>query len=281
MPKKKGKLGLKKGKEIGAIAKSKGGGSGQIGGDLGGVWIIDVLEQVAKALFGLSSKPMDSKGRAQVLPESSKENRENSTGSRPVYFMGKVETVDAGDGSGAARIVQLVTVQKQPAGVSDDQDEDVSEEPEISGSTDQGPVAAQGNDGEDMIINVDMNRENSETAKEPETAKVSETFKGSGTYYDPSVGAGSCGSVHKATELVAALNKDQFESTSNPNNSPSCGKCAVVRSKSEGSGEVKVRITDMCPGCMNGGLDLSPAAFKKIAREEKGRVEIEWEFVEC
>ncbi|OMJ10521.1 Papain inhibitor [Smittium culicis] len=276
MLKKKGKLGLKKGRQIGRIAKSRGGG-----GDLGGVWIIDVLEQVAKAVFGLNSKPSSSKGRAQVLPQSSVENREKSTSSRRVYFMGKVDTVDAGGDGNIARIIQLVTVQKEPIVASDGQDEGINQAPEGDVSVGQGPEAVQGMDGGDMPVNVDMNTEIPETAKVPETSKVSETFKGSGTYYDPSVGAGSCGSVHKATELVAALNINQFEATSNPNNSPSCGKCAVVRSKSEGSGEVKVRITDMCPGCKKWGLDLSPAAFKKIAREDKGRVEIEWEFVEC
>ncbi|KAJ1955122.1 hypothetical protein GGI12_005633, partial [Dipsacomyces acuminosporus] len=41
---------------------------------------------------------------------------------------------------------------------------------------------------------------------QPTSTNPSGTFNGDGTYYDPGVGLGSCGKLHKGTELIAALN---------------------------------------------------------------------------
>lgn len=42
-----------------------------------------------------------------------------------------------------------------------------------------------------------------------------------------------------------------------------------------------VAIMDTCPGCHGEyDLDLSPAAFNKLANPDVGRIKISWEFVE-
>ncbi|CAG8642896.1 7532_t:CDS:2 [Paraglomus brasilianum] len=96
---------------------------------------------------------------------------------------------------------------------------------------------------------------------------------GDGTYYDPGIGTGSCGTLHTGDELVAALNAPQYGTFANPNDSPVCGKCVEVTGP---KGTVKVKIVDKCPVCKNGDIDLSPAAFDKIADEAVGRVPVTW-----
>ncbi|OAD68594.1 hypothetical protein PHYBLDRAFT_103777, partial [Phycomyces blakesleeanus NRRL 1555(-)] len=97
------------------------------------------------------------------------------------------------------------------------------------------------------------------------------SFSGDGTFY--AVGLGSCGTDDGNTDLVAALNAPQMQNGANPNNNPICGRRAVVKGP---KGSVTVRIVDTCPPCQKGDLDLSPAAFGKIADFAAGRVPITW-----
>jgi expansin (peptidoglycan-binding protein) len=46
------------------------------------------------------------------------------------------------------------------------------------------------------------------------------------------------------------------------------------------SGEVTVRVVDLCPECPRGNVDLSKQAFAKIADTILGRVSISWRYVE-
>ncbi|ORY99934.1 RlpA-like double-psi beta-barrel-protein domain-containing protein-containing protein [Syncephalastrum racemosum] len=96
-------------------------------------------------------------------------------------------------------------------------------------------------------------------------------FSGDGTFY--TVGLGSCGTDDSDHDMVAALNAPQMGSSGNPNNNPNCGKKAKVKGP---KGTVTVKIVDTCPPCKKGGLDLSPAAFGKIADYAQGRVPITW-----
>ncbi|KAK9763683.1 hypothetical protein K7432_009425 [Basidiobolus ranarum] len=100
-------------------------------------------------------------------------------------------------------------------------------------------------------------------------------YSGDGTYYSPSVGTSACGTTSADTELVAAINAPQWGASANPNNSPSCGKCAKVTGP---NGTVTVKIVDKCPSCAYGSLDLSPTAFSKIASLDAGRVQITWSY---
>lgn len=97
---------------------------------------------------------------------------------------------------------------------------------------------------------------------------------GEATYYD-ATGAGACSfDVHSGPGelLIAAMNAPQFAG------SGVCGMCARVTGP---SGEVTVRIVDLCPECPSGNLDLSPQAFDHIAERSAGRVPITWREVPC
>ncbi|GBB94340.1 hypothetical protein RclHR1_23380002 [Rhizophagus clarus] len=98
--------------------------------------------------------------------------------------------------------------------------------------------------------------------------------KGDGTFYNPSVGIGSCGWQNDDSEFVAALNAPQYGEFSDPADSPICGKCIKITGP---NGSVKVKLVDKCPKCKRGDIDMSPAAFKKIAKLDDGRVPITWE----
>jgi expansin (peptidoglycan-binding protein) len=101
--------------------------------------------------------------------------------------------------------------------------------------------------------------------------------KGSGpesgvaTYY-PATGAGAC-SFDPTSDLdVAAMDMPEWAG------SEVCGECVHVVGP---SGEVTVRIVDLCPGCETGHLDLSMEAFAKIAAVSLGHVDITWQVVAC
>jgi expansin (peptidoglycan-binding protein) len=95
---------------------------------------------------------------------------------------------------------------------------------------------------------------------------------GIATWYD-ATGGGHCGYDASPNDMdVAAMNAPQF------NNSAVCGTCAEVEGP---QGTVRVRITDSCPECGSGHLDLSKQAFAKIAPVVDGRVTTRWRFVSC
>lgn len=87
---------------------------------------------------------------------------------------------------------------------------------------------------------------------------------GQGTFYD--VGLGSCGQTNTNSQMVAALSSKIMGSNY-------CGKSITVKGP---SGSVTVKVVDTCPGCAAGDIDMSAAAFKKIASLSAGRVPISW-----
>ncbi|CAO3674557.1 unnamed protein product [Umbelopsis vinacea] len=99
------------------------------------------------------------------------------------------------------------------------------------------------------------------------------SFSGDATYYSPSAGTNSCGTQASDSEMMAALNVAQMSNGANPNANPNCGKQVSIKGP---KGSVTVTIKDTCPGCSSGDLDLSPAAFDKIADQSQGRVPITW-----
>ena len=108
-------------------------------------------------------------------------------------------------------------------------------------------------------------------------------YKGDGTFYSPSVGFGSCGHQNQDTDHVAALATGSMSlyNPSNPNNNPLCGHKVKVWESAKPANSVVVSIVDTCPGCHGKyDLDLSPAAFNKLADPNVGRIKISWEFVE-
>ncbi|KAJ1975129.1 hypothetical protein H4R35_003295 [Dimargaris xerosporica] len=105
----------------------------------------------------------------------------------------------------------------------------------------------------------------------------SEYFTGEGTYYNPSVGLGSCGEQHADSDMVVALNAPQYGESANPNNSPMCGRRIVITGS---KGTTEATIVDKCPPCKHGDVDMSPAVFDKIGDQVDGRVPISWAFLD-
>jgi expansin (peptidoglycan-binding protein) len=101
------------------------------------------------------------------------------------------------------------------------------------------------------------------------------SYSGDATYYNPSAGTNSCGTQASDSDLMVALNTAQMANGANPNANPNCGRQISVTGP---KGSVTVTVLDTCPGCSNNDLDLSPAAFDKIADQAQGRVPITWDW---
>jgi expansin (peptidoglycan-binding protein) len=71
--------------------------------------------------------------------------------------------------------------------------------------------------------------------------------------------------------MVAAMNHADYEA------SKACGAYVLVRSG--GGATVTVRITDQCPECPAGALDLSAQAFARLATASAGRIAITWKLL--
>ncbi|KAI8577335.1 hypothetical protein K450DRAFT_252669 [Umbelopsis ramanniana AG] len=99
------------------------------------------------------------------------------------------------------------------------------------------------------------------------------SFSGDATYYNPSAGTNSCGTQASDSDIMAAMNVAQMQNGANPNANPNCGRKVAIKGP---KGSVTVTILDTCPGCASGDIDMSPAAFDKIADEAQGRVPITW-----
>ncbi|KAG2200001.1 hypothetical protein INT47_000351 [Mucor saturninus] len=111
------------------------------------------------------------------------------------------------------------------------------------------------------------------TKKKSASSSGSSGYSGDATYYG--TGMGSCGHDSSDSDYIVALNYGQMNNGANPNNNPLCGKKITAKGP---NGSVIVTIVDTCPGCAYGDLDLSPAAFAKIADMARGRVPITWSF---
>jgi hypothetical protein len=112
----------------------------------------------------------------------------------------------------------------------------------------------------------------------PARAACAALTSGLFTYYSP--GLGVCGQVNTTSKLVVALSYIDFDpyTTNGTSSNPLCGK--KLRAFYNGN-SVDVTVVDRCPACAEGGLNLSPAAFRKFIISDRqseltcwGRVEI-------
>jgi len=100
---------------------------------------------------------------------------------------------------------------------------------------------------------------------------------GVATYFTQNGNAGACGSVHKDSDFICAI--DQVRYGSSNQKSPLCGKQVRITNTLNGK-SVVCTIADDCPTCMNhNSIDLSVGAFTQIATEAQGEVSIEWVFI--
>jgi len=103
-------------------------------------------------------------------------------------------------------------------------------------------------------------------AAPPTTAKHS----GTATFYDLGGGQGNCSSPAPADDLFVALGPEEYSGAA------SCGSYLDVTGP---KGKVRVKVTDKCPECEAGHLDLSRTAFKKIGAEIDGIIPITYKAV--
>ncbi|KAA1094623.1 hypothetical protein PGT21_026961 [Puccinia graminis f. sp. tritici] len=94
-------------------------------------------------------------------------------------------------------------------------------------------------------------------------------YSGKATWFTPDTGA--CGDTNSASDLIVAMNHAQYEGGA------PCHKTVSITNKANGK-TVKAKVTDECPPCGYGSLDLSPSAFKALGDMDEGILPISWEF---
>ena len=103
------------------------------------------------------------------------------------------------------------------------------------------------------------------------------SFSGDATAYGGNSNSGFCGFKEKSflysNKMQVALNEVQW------NNSLNCGRCVNI--KYENNPPVKALISDKCPECKYGDLDLFLEAYSTIIKKSPGREKIQWNFITC
>lgn len=94
-------------------------------------------------------------------------------------------------------------------------------------------------------------------------------YEGDGTFYD-SNGTGNCSFDPLPSNMFAAMNREDYA------DSAMCGAYVEITGP---LGSVVVKITDQCPECAKGDIDMSRAAFDKIGKQIDGRVKIRWRVI--
>ncbi|GAA5807581.1 hypothetical protein MFLAVUS_000946 [Mucor flavus] len=73
--------------------------------------------------------------------------------------------------------------------------------------------------------------------------------------------------------MIGAMAMKKFEN---------CYRCMKITNNKNKKKSVVVKIVDKCAGCIvNKAIDLTPAAFKKLATLNDGIVDISWKVVSC
>jgi hypothetical protein len=96
------------------------------------------------------------------------------------------------------------------------------------------------------------------------------------TYYDVSVGLGSCGKPGSNDQPLVALAEFDMGSYADPNSNPLCGRAINIYYNGVTH---KATIHDTCPACASGSIDVTNTLFKSIAPSGDGRVQgVSWSF---
>jgi expansin len=108
-------------------------------------------------------------------------------------------------------------------------------------------------------------------AGEPACAPARAPVRGTATHYATD-GTGKC-SFDAGDRYVAAASPADYA------RGALCGACLVVTGPDDS--EIVVRVTDSCPACKPGTLDLGRDAFALLAPLARGRIPITWQVVPC
>ncbi|WAZ19743.1 expansin EXLX1 family cellulose-binding protein [Streptomyces cinnabarinus] len=94
------------------------------------------------------------------------------------------------------------------------------------------------------------------------------SYRGLATFYD-SDGTGACMYDASKDVMTAAMNHTDYETAK------ACGAYVTVRAADGAS--VTVRVTNECPECAPGHIDLSAEAFARLAAPSAGQIPVTWE----
>lgn len=101
-------------------------------------------------------------------------------------------------------------------------------------------------------------------------------YSGDITYYDVSVGLGSCGWQGTNSQDLVAIAADIMNNGANPNANPNCGKTINIYYNGQTH---QGTVYDTCPDCDGGSIDLTQELFQKVAPNGDGRVHgVSWSF---
>ncbi len=111
-------------------------------------------------------------------------------------------------------------------------------------------------------------------AKSPIIEYNGAVHEGEATFYEDGL-LGNCSYPNDLRPVYhAAMNQTDYAG------SRACGTYVNIRRKDDPrKREVTVLIDNRCPECSRGDIDMSPAAFERIAERVEGRVPIEWNYV--
>ncbi|KAI1392433.1 RlpA-like double-psi beta-barrel-protein domain-containing protein-containing protein [Hypoxylon trugodes] len=98
-------------------------------------------------------------------------------------------------------------------------------------------------------------------------------YAGDMTYYTP--GLGACGKWNSESDHIVALAPAQYGYDANPNKAKVCGRKINIH---YGDKTATATVTDKCPECASGSIDVSPAVFKELASLDAGRVQVTWNY---
>jgi expansin (peptidoglycan-binding protein) len=90
---------------------------------------------------------------------------------------------------------------------------------------------------------------------------------GSATFYTTGHGGGNCGFGASPDDLFVALGPGEYAAA---------GACGSYLDVTGPRGTVRVKVTDQCPGCAAGQIDLSKQAFARIADTSAGQVAVSY-----
>ncbi|RHZ30895.1 hypothetical protein DYB26_005786 [Aphanomyces astaci] len=114
---------------------------------------------------------------------------------------------------------------------------------------------------------------------------VTSAFTGIATTYGPPDGespqGGNCAMMKwlpLAPQFHVAINNNQYDTGAN------CGRCVSVTcvdARCQSKRTVLGQVTDRCPECSQGDLDMSLPMFQQVTGFTTDRLAISWEFVDC
>ncbi|KAA1068584.1 hypothetical protein PGT21_020203 [Puccinia graminis f. sp. tritici] len=100
--------------------------------------------------------------------------------------------------------------------------------------------------------------------------RLERRFSGKATWFKPNIGA--CGDTNSKSDYIVAMNEEQY------GDGQLCHKSVHIVNEASGK-SVVAKVTDKCPGCDYGSLDLSPAVFKELGELRTGILPITWDLM--